>query len=54
MREYTLFAEFQGSGYSVMRDVSYYVLVEYGVPMKIVRINKTCLNDASDEVRAGK
>jgi hypothetical protein len=45
MREYTLFTEFEKADDSVMRDVLYNVLIEYGVPIKLIRINKMCLND---------
>jgi hypothetical protein len=32
----------------------YNILIEFGVPMKIVRLIKTCLNETYNKVRIGK
>jgi len=32
----------------------YNVLIEFGIPMKVVRIIKMCLNETYDRVRVGK
>jgi hypothetical protein len=39
---------------SVRMEVLYNILVEFGVPMKLVRLIKMCLNETYNEVRIGK
>jgi hypothetical protein len=36
------------------REVLYYILLEYGVPKKLVRLIKLCLNETYSKVRVGK
>jgi hypothetical protein len=52
------FCHFYGSGEkaydSVRREVLYNVLIEFGVPLKLVRLIKMCLNETYDKVRIGK
>jgi hypothetical protein len=38
----------------VKREVSYNILIEFGVPMKLVRLIKICLNETYSKVRIGK
>jgi hypothetical protein len=38
----------------VRREVLYNILIEFGVPMKAVRLIKMCLNDTYSEIRIGK
>jgi len=36
------------------REVLYNILIEFGIPMKLVRLTKICLNETSSRVRVGK
>jgi hypothetical protein len=38
----------------VRREVLYNILIEFGVPMKLVRLIKMCLNETYSKVRTGK
>jgi len=38
----------------VRREVLYNILIEYGIPMKLVRLIKTCLNETCSRVWVGK
>jgi hypothetical protein len=38
----------------VRREVLYDILIEFGIPMKLVRIIKMCLNETYSKVRIGK
>jgi hypothetical protein len=40
-----LFVDFKKSYESVRREVLYYILIEFGVPMKLVRLIKMCLKE---------
>jgi hypothetical protein len=44
---YQLFVDFKKAYDSVRREVLYNILIEFGVPMKLVRLIKMCLNDTT-------
>jgi hypothetical protein len=48
-----LFVDFKKAYDSVRREVLYSILIEFGVPMKLVRLIKMCLNEMCSEVRLG-
>ena len=39
---------------SVSRDVLSYILIEFGIPMKLVRLIKVCLTETYSRVQVGK
>jgi hypothetical protein len=39
---------------SMRREVLYNILIEFGVPMELVRLIKMCLNETFSKVRIGK
>ena len=49
-----LFIDFKKGYDSVMREVLYHVRIEFGIPMKLVRLLKTCLNETCNRVQVGK
>jgi hypothetical protein len=49
-----LFIDFKKAYDSVKREVLYNILLEFGIPKKLVRLIKMCLNDTYSKVRAGK
>jgi hypothetical protein len=49
-----LFIDFKKPYDSVRREVLYIILIEFGVPMKLVRLIKICLNETYSKVRTGK
>jgi hypothetical protein len=49
-----LFIEFNNAYDSVRRKVLYNILIEFGIPMKLVRLVKMCLNETYSRVRVGK
>jgi hypothetical protein len=37
-----------------MRKILYNILTKFGIPMKVVRLIKVCLNETNSEVQTGK
>jgi len=44
-----LFIDFKKAYDSVRREVLYSILIEFGIPMKLVRLPKMCLNEPTAE-----
>jgi hypothetical protein len=49
-----IFIEFKKAYDSVRREVLYSILIEFGVPNKLVRLIRMCLNETYSKVRIGK
>jgi hypothetical protein len=49
-----LFIDFIKSYDSVRMEVLYNILIEFGIPMKLLRLIKMCLNETYIKVRIGK
>jgi hypothetical protein len=49
-----LFIDFKKAYDSVRREVLYNILIEFGIPMKLVRLVKMCLNETYSRVQVGK
>jgi hypothetical protein len=49
-----LFIDFKKAYDSLKREVLYNIVIEFGVPMKLVRLIKMCLNETYGKVRIGK
>jgi hypothetical protein len=49
-----LFIDFKKAYDSVRREVLYNILTEFGVPMKLIRLIKMCLNETYSKVRICK
>ena len=49
-----LFIDFKKVYDSVRREVLYNILIECGIPMKLVRIIKMCMNETCSRARVGK
>ena len=49
-----LFIHFKKAYDSVRKKVLYHILIEFGIPMKLVRLIKMCLNEIYSRVRVGK
>jgi hypothetical protein len=49
-----LFIDFKKAYDSVRREVLYNILIEFGIPRKLVRLIKMCLNETCSRVRIGK
>jgi hypothetical protein len=52
--EYSETLHFKKAHDSVRIEVLYIILIEFGVPMKLVRLIKICLNETYSKVRTGK
>jgi hypothetical protein len=49
-----LFVDFKKAYGSIMREVSYNNLIDFGIPLKLVRPIKMCLDENYSRVLAGK
>ena len=49
-----LFIDFKKANDSVRREVLYNILIEFGIPKKLVRLIKVCLTETYSRVRVGK
>jgi hypothetical protein len=49
-----LFIDFKKAYDSVRREILYNILIEFGIPVKLVRLVKICLNETYSTVRVGK
>jgi hypothetical protein len=49
-----LFIDFKKAYDSVRREVLYNILIEFGIPMKLVRLIKMCLSEVYSRVPVGK
>jgi hypothetical protein len=49
-----LFIDFKKAYDSMRREVLYNILIQFGVPMKLVRLIKMCLNETYSKVHIGK
>jgi hypothetical protein len=49
-RVHQLFVDFKKACDSVRREVMYNILIEFGVPLKLVRLIKTCLHETYSKV----
>jgi hypothetical protein len=49
-----LFIDFRKVYDSVRREVLYNILIEFGIPRKLVRLINRCLNETYSRVRVGK
>jgi hypothetical protein len=49
-----LFIDFKKAHDSVMKEVLYNILLEFEIPMKLVRLIKICLNEIHSIVCVGK
>ena len=49
-----LFIDFKKAHNSLRRDVLYNILIDFGIPIKLVRLMKMCLNESYSRVQVGK
>jgi hypothetical protein len=49
-----LFIDFKKAYDSIKREVLYNTLLRFGIPKKLVRLIKMCLNETYSKVRVGK
>jgi hypothetical protein len=51
---YQIFIDSKKAYDSVRREVLYNILIEFGIPMQLVRLIKLCLTESYSRVRVGK
>ena len=51
---YHLFIDVKEAYDSVRREVLYNILIEFGIPMKMIRLAKICMTETYSRVRVGK
>jgi hypothetical protein len=49
-----LFTDFKKACDSVRREVFYNIIIEFDIPIKLIRLIKMCLNETYSRVRVGK
>jgi hypothetical protein len=49
-----LFIDFKNAYVSVMKEVLYNILIEFGIPKKLVSLIKMCLKEPCSRVRVGR
>jgi hypothetical protein len=49
-----LFIDFKKACDSIRREVLYDILIEFGIPMKLVRLTKMCSSETCSRFRVGK
>jgi hypothetical protein len=49
-----LFIDFKKAYYSVKREGLYSILLEFGIPKKLVRLIKMCINETYSKVCVGE
>jgi hypothetical protein len=49
-----LFVDFKKAYNSVRREVLCNILIEFGIPLKLIRLIKMCLNETCNRVQVGK
>jgi hypothetical protein len=49
-----LFVDFKKAYDSVRREVLYNILIEFGIPMKLVTLIKMCLHETYSKIRTGE
>jgi hypothetical protein len=49
-----IFIDFKKAYDSIRREVLYKILTEFGMPRKLVRLIKMCLNETYSKIRIGK
>jgi hypothetical protein len=54
MIQYISYSDFMKAYVSVRREVLYNILIEFGIPMKLVRLITICLNETYSKVRIHK